>query len=344
MIIVHRCRLWGILAALCVAIGAAGAALAAQPKPEKPTVRIGYASQSGAFTALWIAAQRGYFSAEGLHAEILFTRTVTGVQAMIAGELDFVATGCPELFRAKRQGFDMRVIGDFAPVNVYLIASRKEITDPKQLKGKRVGVNQFLDTSHVSARFALRHAGVDPDSVTFIQVGSTPERFAALRAGTVDGAVQAALFKPVLAQQGLNNLISLYDMKIPYCSGGFAAAADTLRKYPRLAEATLRAAVRGNAFLGKGPEDQAKAIMSRYMRLPVNDPRLFASYNFFAKDAYFAIPKVTVEAARITLDMMAETEAAWKKEKAEAFIDTSIMGRLEAEGFFEAVNKEFSAK
>jgi ABC-type nitrate/sulfonate/bicarbonate transport system substrate-binding protein len=318
--------------------------VAAQAKPEKATVRIGYASQSGAFAQLWIAAQKNYFSAEGLNAEILFTRTVTGVQAMIAGELDFVATGCPELFRAKRQGFDLRVVGDFAPVNVYLIASRKEITDPKQLKGKRVGVNQFLDTSHVSARFALRHVGVDPDSVTFLQIGSTPERFAALRAGTVDGAVQAALFKPVLAQQGLNNLISLYDMKIPYCSGGFATGVETLKKFPRFAESTLRAVVRGHAFLGKGPEDQSKAIMSRYMRLPVSDPRLVASYGFFAKDAYFGAPKITVEAARTTLDMMGETDPSWKKEKAESFIDTSIMSRLEAEGFIDAVYKEFGAK
>jgi len=42
-------------------------AIAAQARPEKPTVRIGYASQSGAFAQLWIAAQRGYFSAEGLN-------------------------------------------------------------------------------------------------------------------------------------------------------------------------------------------------------------------------------------------------------------------------------------
>jgi NitT/TauT family transport system substrate-binding protein len=333
-----------LLIALLFAGGQARISIAAQAKPEKPTVHTGYASQSGAFAQIWIAAQKGYFQAEGLNAEILFTRTVTGVQAMISGELEFVATGCPELFRAKRSGFDLRVVGDFAPINVYLIASRKEITDPKQLKGKKVGVNQFLDTSHVSARFALRHAGVDPDSVTFIQVGSTPERFAALRAGTIDGAVQAALFKPVLAQQGLNNLISLYDMKIPYCSGGFAASAETLKKYPRLVEATMRAVVRGHAFLGKGPEDQSKAIMSRYMRLPVNDPRLVASYGFFAKDAYFGTPKITAESARTTLDMMGETDASWKKEKVESFIDTSFVSRLEAEGFIDAVNREFQPK
>jgi ABC-type nitrate/sulfonate/bicarbonate transport system substrate-binding protein len=327
-----------------VLIHGATAVDAAQVKPEKTTVKIGYASQSGAFAQLWIAAQRGYFAAEGLNSEILFTRTVTGVQAMVSGEIDFIATGCPELFRAKRQGFDLRVVGDFAPINVYLIASRKEITSPKHLVGKKVGVNQFLDTSHVSARFALRHVGVDPDSVTFIQVGSTPERFAALRAGTVDGAVQAALFKPVLAQQGLNNLISLYDMKIPYCSGGFAASVETLKKYPRMAEATMRAVVRGHAFLGKGPEDQSKAIMSRYMRLPTTDARLAASYGFFAKDAYFGAPKITVEAARTTLDMMGETDPSWKKERAENFVDTSILNRLESEGFIDAVYKEFAGK
>ena len=333
-----------ILSITYLLLAAANRSQAAQGKPEKSTVRIGYASQSGAFAALWIAAQKGYFNIEGLNAEILFTRTVTGVQAMIAGELDFVATGCPELFRAKRQGFDLRVVGDFAPVNVYLIASRKEITNPKQLVGKRVGVNQFLDTSHVSARFALRHVGVDPETVTFMQVGSTPERFAALRAGTIDGAVQAALFKPVLAQQGLNNLISLYDMKIPYCSGGFAAGTETLRKFPRFAEATIRATVRGHAALGKGPEDESRAIMSRYMRLPTTDARLVASYNFFAKDAYFGAPKITGEATKTTLDMMGETDPSWKKEKAESFIDASIVSRLESEGFIDAVYKEFQGK
>lgn len=62
-------------------------------------MKIGYASQSGAFAQLWIAAQRGFFAAEGLMPEIIFSRSVTGVQALIAGELDFVATGCPEFFR-----------------------------------------------------------------------------------------------------------------------------------------------------------------------------------------------------------------------------------------------------
>ena len=96
--------IYSMVFGILLGIGPVRLSTAAQAKPEKPTVHIGYASQSGAFAQLWIAAQKGYFNAEGLNAEILFTRTVTGVQAMVSGELDFVATGCPELFRAKRQG------------------------------------------------------------------------------------------------------------------------------------------------------------------------------------------------------------------------------------------------
>ena len=165
--------------------------VAAQAKPEKATVRIGYASQSGAFAQLWIAAQKNYFSSEGLTTP----RPVYAHGDRSAGDdrrrAGFCRYRLPRAFPSQApQGLDLRVVGDFAPVNVYLIASRKEITDPKQLKGKVVGVNQFLDTSHVSARFALRHVGVDPDSVTFIQVGSTPERFggAARRHGGWRGA------------------------------------------------------------------------------------------------------------------------------------------------------------
>lgn len=48
--------------------------------------------------------------------------------------------------------------------------------------------------------------------------------------------------------------------------------------------------------------------------------------------------------ARTTLDMMSETDPSWKKEKAENFIDTSIMNRLDSEGFVDAVYKEFAAQ
>jgi len=50
-----------IVLGLTTILWQAGASPAAQAKPEKSTVRIGYGSQSGAFLQLWIAADKGYF-------------------------------------------------------------------------------------------------------------------------------------------------------------------------------------------------------------------------------------------------------------------------------------------
>jgi hypothetical protein len=80
------------------------------------------------------------------------------------------------------------------------------------------------------------------------------------------------------------------------------------------------------------------------MRLDPTDPRLVASYSFFAKNAYFGAPKITIEAARTVMDMMSETDPSWKKEKAESYVDTSIMSKQEAEGFVDAAYKEFLGK
>jgi hypothetical protein len=46
---------------------------------------------------------------------------------------------------------------------------------------------------------------------------------------------------------------------------------------------------------------------------------LVVSYRFFAKDAYFGAPKITVEAARTTLDLMGENRPELKKGKNREF-------------------------
>ena len=48
--------------------------------------------------------------------------------------------------------------------------------------------------------------------------------------------------------------------------------------------------------------------------------------------------------ARITLGMISETDPSWKMERAENYIDTSMMNRLEAKGFLDALQREFAAK
>src|SRR5215510_859263 len=60
---------------------------ASQLPPETSRVRIAYTSLSGNMAPLWVAGEKGYFKEYGLTVDQLYTRTVTGIQAVLSGDV-----------------------------------------------------------------------------------------------------------------------------------------------------------------------------------------------------------------------------------------------------------------
>jgi ABC-type nitrate/sulfonate/bicarbonate transport system substrate-binding protein len=254
--------------------------------------------------------------------------------------VDILGTGCAEFFEATRKGFDNRVLANLYEYNLYLIASRKEITEPKMLVGKSVAVNRIGDMGHLSAKFALRRAGVDPNSVTYVQIGSTPERFSALSSGSVAAAVQNGSLKPLVLKNGDNILIDLQDPSVPSCLGGIGVAGEALKLRPKTVEAMMRAIVKGNAYLREGPEAETKAIFAKYMKLAPDNPELVESWNYFGNTVHSRKMKMAVAAAKNVVAMLAEAEPDWGKEDPARFLDLSVMDRLDSTGYLDAVYTE----
>ena len=224
--------------------------------------------------------------------------------------------------------------------NIYLIASRKEITDAKMLIGKPVAVNRIGDTSHLSVRFALRQLGIDPDQVSYVQVGSTPERFSALSSGAVAAVVQAGSLKPLVVKNGFNVLIDLQRPDIPSCLGGIGVAAKMAKEQPKTVEAMLKAILKGNAYLADGPEADTRRIFGKYMKLPPDDSRVVEAWSYFKGEAHFRKPTITDGAVKNVLAMMAEADAKWAKEDPKRFVDQSFMQKLDKDGYLDAVYNE----
>lgn len=329
-----------VLAAIAMTLGVIAGA---QAQPEKPKVVVGYGSMSGAFGSFWIADDKGYFKEQGLTAEVTYTSTTTGLQAMIAGQIDALGTGCSEFFEASARGFENRVIANLFEFNLYLIASRKEITDAKMLIGKSVAVNRIGDTSHLSVRFALRQLGIDPDQVSYVQVGSTPERFSALSSGAVAAVVQAGSLKPLVLKNGFNVLIDLQRPDIPSCLGGIGVSAKMVKEQPKTVEAMLRAIVKGNAYLAAGPEEDTKRIFAKNMKLPADDSRVIEAWSYFKGEAHSKKPTITEGAVKNVLAMMAEADGKWATEDPARFYDQSFMQKLDKEGYLDRVYSEITA-
>lgn len=308
--------------------------------PEKTTVRAAYVSSSGIYVALWTAVEKGYFKEYGLTVEPVYTRTVSGIQALISGGVQFIHSACPQIMTARKAGSDILLLGATLPYNLYVIASRADITEPKQLTGKRVAINQLGDTTHLSVRFALEKAGVNPDKVTYVQVGGTPERLVALESGSVEAALQSAQSLEVIKRLRMNILVNLFDRKLPYCGAGMGASGAFMKGNPQTAEAFVRGMVKGNAYTREGNPDQVKAIMARYMKTDVKDKKLIEAYEFYAKRAIARSPEIPVQGLAFIIEELSFRDHSWRAWKPEQFYDAAIIDKLKKEGFLEEAYKQ----
>ncbi|MBI4529297.1 MAG: ABC transporter substrate-binding protein [Deltaproteobacteria bacterium] len=309
--------------------------------PEKSPVRAAYVSSSGIYVALWTAVEKGYFKEYGLTVEPVYTRTVSGIQALISGGVQFIHSACPQIMTARKAGADILLLGATLPYNLYVIASRADITEPKQLAGKRVAINQLGDTTHLSVRFALEKAGVNPDRVTYVQVGGTPERLVALESGSVEAALQSAQSLEVIKRLRMNILVNLFERKLPYCGAGMAASDAFTKANPQTTEAFVRGMVKGNAYTREGNPDDVKGIMAKYMKTDAKDQRLIEAYEFYARRAISRSPDIPVQGLAFIIDELSFRDRTWAGWKPEQFYNSAMIEKLEKQGFLEEVYRQF---
>jgi ABC-type nitrate/sulfonate/bicarbonate transport system substrate-binding protein len=112
-------------------------------------------------------------------------------QAMLGGNIVVSDSGVPEMMTLPVSGaMETKVI----TVNInrleHIFATRKNISKPEDLKGKRIAVSRFGSASDLTTRMVLRSWKLDPEKeVVLLQSGNTPTRMSALLAGHVDGAL-----------------------------------------------------------------------------------------------------------------------------------------------------------
>lgn len=313
--------------------------VAVKSQPERSGARLAFTSLSATFATAWLAKERGYFKDYGLDVDLIYTRTVTGVQALVAGEIQFLYTGGPNVMVARRAGADSTMIASTNHYNPYVIASRPDIIDARQLVGKRLAVNRLADTSHLSAMFALKELGIDPSSVVFTQVGSTPERFVALHSKGVEAAMIDHSFVNAARKLGMNILVNLDERKSPYANSCIAVSTGFMKSNPQTVEAFMRAFVKGNAYVRAGSPEKVIAVMAKYMRLSADDETVRDNYTAFTKRNP-KYPLMQREGVAFILQMYGQLDKTWLNWQPEQFYDNFLMEKLKKEGFLDKVYNE----
>src|SRR5712672_2662463 len=154
------------------------------------------------------ASKRDFAGKLGLKLDFVQLKNDTiALKALLAGELDSYEGGAGGAMAAAARGADVKIVGCnwlAAPHGVYV---RPGIASMADLKGKAVAVSTPGSFPEIFAKAAFEKAGIPAGQVRFAAMGSDADRYKALIAGVVDGAIISNEYVPISGKDGIRDLM-----------------------------------------------------------------------------------------------------------------------------------------
>ncbi len=304
----------------------------AQDSGKLERIKIAYASIGGQHAPIWVTHEAGFFRREGLATELIFMRGGTPVvQALLAGEVQFGYTGTAPI-SARLRGADTIIIAVTVNTLPYWFFTRPDIDSATKLKGKKVATATFGASSHMISQYVIGTLGLDPaKDVTYIQVGSVPQRLAALKTNAAQATLLSITEALEARKMGLRILVDVTKMGLAYTSNALATTDAYIAKNRATVQKAVKALVEGIKYM-KANEQKTVQIIAKYTRISDLDA-IKATFEPLARIIEDK-PFPSMRGIQFVLDELGKTDPKAKSANPADFVDVSFLKNLEKEGVF----------
>jgi len=300
-----------------------------------PRLRAAYSTIAMGQSLVWVTKEAGTFRDNGLDVDLLFiVSSTTATQALIAGDVPIVIMSGATAVNANLSGQDLVIVGSTKsePAQSFLVTA-KEITEPSQLRGKKLGVSRIGASSDFLLRYILKRIGLVPDKdVTIVQVGSSPVRMAALARGAIDGT--ALTFEEMLVAKkvGLNILMDASKLGIEALNSDMVTTRRFIRDSREVVKRFVKGMVDGVHFY-RNNKKFAMEVISRYTKSEDTE-KIEQGYTHETK-VYLLKPYPSIRGVQLALEQIGERNPLAKTASPEQFIDTSFVKELDERGYID---------
>lgn len=325
----HRLtRLGCLMALLCTAVAASTAV--AQDK-----IRMGLSSVSGLHSAVWVAETKGFFRKYGIDAEVIVTGQggITGVSALLANDIQMVASAGDVLVASALRGGDTVMIASVVNKGLQRLVTRPEIKTPADLKGKRVGVTRIGAVSHSVLLMMLQRWKMSVNDVQILQLGSSPNMLASLDKGGVDGAVLTIPSMFVAEDRGYRVLLDMADTDIYYLHTMIATTRQYIKNNRDKALRFLKGYLEGIAYVKQHRKESADIVKKKLRLGPEQERNLERSMDLLSAKYYEEIPYPSLRGVETVLGFVEKDNPKAKTADPKAFVDDSLLKEIEQSGF-----------
>ena len=224
-----------------------------------------------------IARAQGFFEEFHFNPKVLVVSDGGKcLAALLSGAAKIcIWSGFNQLTPAIEKGAKIKILaGALNVASLAMCSGNPAITSVKDLKGKVVGIGAIGSVLHQMSVLALRKEGVDPETVTFRNVGSNADVFKAVAAKTVDAGLSDVDVSEQQAKYGVHTLPDgLLWKEIPEYTNQGSYAPDTAIEQDReLLVRVLAAYAKAYRYIS-GPDSRDAFVKAQQKVLPGSDEK-----------------------------------------------------------------------
>lgn len=227
-----------------------------------------------------LAYEKGFFEDEGLDVDLQVTGGGGGAatnSALIAGEMDIAATDAVTAVRAINENMPIVVVAGTKSANPdqpgeasdgLIVPAGSDITDWKDLRGKKIGVPELGGLPHLTVVAALEENGIPLDEVEFVPIPLDALTAAAAN-GQVDAIFTFSIYLLQAVEQGFTRIGTGVREFLPYAPQVvWVASRDYVEKNPVAVERFLSGLALGTEFGNENP-DEVRRVYRENTEMPV---------------------------------------------------------------------------
>ena len=297
-------------------------------------VMSGYAAVSGPHAVLWVAREAGLFEKNGLRTDVAYIRSgSTMAQTLVSGEIQMAQMGGPAMLAAGVAGMDVTFVA--VALNTTPIVIMGNVAKMEELRGKAIGITRFGSNTDISARFAIRKAGLQPEKdIALLQLEDYPGIMGGMQSGRIAAGALADPFTDAAKKLGYKEIADIAALGLEFPFVGIAAKKSYLKENSDTAQRFVRAYTEAIA-LYKNNRDLAMKITGKYTG--IKDPAILSSTVNFYAPKLARVPYPTIGGIRFVLEQLATRDPKAKNVNPESFMDVRFVKQLEDSGFIQGL-------
>lgn len=223
---------------------------------------------------VWVADEGGFCKKEGISCPpSTIASGPLGMQALAAGSIEVSFASTDVLMQGAAHGNDVQLIVGHGPNNIYALSMRSDIplngkSYPDVMKnfvGKTIGVSARGAATEIQTRALLIGAGLAPDSVIYLAVGSPNTAYPAMVAKQIQAATMWVPFNTICTATKVCNIaVDMTKGEGPPSLKGLNGAFETfiaertfIDSHKASIDAFIRAIAAGDVWMHE-PENFAK--------------------------------------------------------------------------------------